>query len=48
MSCVLLVVVIIFFLTTGKRYKVFSEKCLRPPGPLVRDSRQRDERLKRG
>ncbi|XP_030264869.1 all-trans-retinol 13,14-reductase-like [Sparus aurata] len=48
LSCVLLVVVIIFFLTTGKRYKVFSEKCLRPPGPLVRDSRQRDERLKRG
>ncbi|KAM8723172.1 all-trans-retinol 13,14-reductase-like [Acanthopagrus schlegelii] len=48
LSCVLLVVVIIFFLTTGKRKKVFSEKCLRPPGPLVTDSRQRDERLRRG
>lgn len=48
LSCVLLVVVVIFFLTTGQRYKVFSEKCLRPPGPLVTDSRQRDDRLKRG
>uniref|UniRef100_A0A8P4GFW3 Amine oxidase domain-containing protein n=1 Tax=Dicentrarchus labrax TaxID=13489 RepID=A0A8P4GFW3_DICLA len=47
-SCVLLVVVVIFFLITGQRYKVFSEKCLRPPGPLVTDSRQRDDRLKRG
>ncbi|XP_044037978.1 all-trans-retinol 13,14-reductase-like [Siniperca chuatsi] len=48
LSCGLLVVVVIFFLTTGQRYKVFSEKCLRPPGPLVTDSRQRDDRLKRG
>ncbi|KAJ4932503.1 hypothetical protein JOQ06_010923 [Pogonophryne albipinna] len=47
-SCVLLVVVVVFFLITGRRYKVFSEKCLRPPGPLVTDSRQRDDRLKRG
>lgn len=47
LGCALLVL-IIFFLTTGKRYKVFSEKCLRPPGPLVTDARQRDERLKRG
>lgn len=48
LSCVLLAGVAVFFLTTGRRYKVFSEKCLRPPGPLVTDSRQRDERLKRG
>ncbi|KAF1380098.1 hypothetical protein PFLUV_G00182960 [Perca fluviatilis] len=47
LSCVL-VAVAIFFLTTGKRYKVFSEKCVRPPGPLVTDSKQRDHRLKRG
>ncbi|KAL3053143.1 hypothetical protein OYC64_005636 [Pagothenia borchgrevinki] len=47
-SCVLLVVVVVFFLITGRRYNVFSEKCLRPPGPLVTDSRQRDDRLKRG
>ncbi|XP_039972445.1 all-trans-retinol 13,14-reductase-like [Xiphias gladius] len=47
LSCVLLAVVGIFFLT-GKRYKVFSEEFLRPPGPLVTDSKQRDERLKRG
>lgn len=48
MGCLLLVAVIAFFLTTGQRYKVFSEKNLRPPGPLVTDSRQRDDRLKRG
>ncbi len=48
LSCVLLVSVVIFFLTTGQRYKVFSEKCLRPPGPLVTDNKQRDDRLKRG
>lgn len=48
LSCILLVAVVIFFLTTGQRYKVFSEKSLRPPGPLVTDSRQRDDRLKRG
>ncbi|KAI4821847.1 hypothetical protein KUCAC02_007425 [Chaenocephalus aceratus] len=47
-SCVLLLVVVVFFLITGRRYRVFSEKCLRPPGPLVTDSRQRDDRLKRG
>ncbi|XP_071060261.1 all-trans-retinol 13,14-reductase-like [Pseudochaenichthys georgianus] len=47
-SCVLLLMVVVFFLITGRRYKVFSEKCLRPPGPLVTDSRQRDDRLKRG
>ncbi|KAM7386080.1 hypothetical protein PAMA_008956 [Pampus argenteus] len=48
LSCALLALVVIFFLTTGQRYKVFSEKCLRPPGPLVSDSKQRNERLKRG
>ncbi|KAM8844878.1 all-trans-retinol 13,14-reductase-like [Spinachia spinachia] len=48
LGCVLLVAVVIFFLTAGRRYKVFSEKCLRPPAPLVTDSRQRDDRLKRG
>ncbi|XP_034046293.1 LOW QUALITY PROTEIN: inactive all-trans-retinol 13,14-reductase-like [Thalassophryne amazonica] len=48
LSCVLLALVIVFFLTTGKRYKVFTEKCLRPPRPLVTDTKQRDERLKRG
>ncbi|KAK7939336.1 hypothetical protein WMY93_002662 [Mugilogobius chulae] len=48
LSCVLLAGVVIFFLTTGRRYKVFSEKCLRPPGALVMDSKQRNERLKRG
>eukprot|EP00064_Thunnus_orientalis_P016804 superscaffoldBa00003412_g16875 len=48
LSCALLAVVVIFFLTTGQRYKVFSEKCLRPPGPLVIDSKQREKRLKRG
>ncbi|XP_034751061.1 all-trans-retinol 13,14-reductase-like [Etheostoma cragini] len=47
-SCVLLAAVVLFFLTTGKRYKVFSEKCVRPPGPLVTNSKQRDNRLKRG
>lgn len=48
LSCVLLVAVIIFFWTTGQRYKVFSEKSLRPPGPLVTDKKQRDDRLKKG
>lgn len=48
LSCVLLAGVIIFFLTTGQRYKVFNEKCLRPAAPLITDSRQRDDRLKRG
>lgn len=48
LSCVLLVAVIIFFWTTGQRYKVFSEKSLRPPGPLVTDKKLRDDRLKKG
>ncbi|TMS15565.1 Putative all-trans-retinol 13,14-reductase [Larimichthys crocea] len=47
-SCLLLLAVIIFFLTTAQRYKVFSETCLRPPGPLVTDRKQRDDRLKKG
>ncbi|KAG7505122.1 all-trans-retinol 13,14-reductase-like [Solea senegalensis] len=46
LSCVLLVAVVFFL--TSRRYKVFSERCLRPPGPLVIDSKQRDERLKKG
>lgn len=44
----LLVAVVVFFWTTGQRYKVFSEKSLRPPGPLVTDRKQRDDRLKKG
>ncbi|XP_078140655.1 all-trans-retinol 13,14-reductase-like [Centroberyx gerrardi] len=48
LGCVLLAVVVIFFLTTGQRYKVFSRKSLRPPGPLVTDTKKRDDRLKRG
>ncbi|KAM4716398.1 LOW QUALITY PROTEIN: all-trans-retinol 13,14-reductase-like, partial [Anableps anableps] len=48
LSCLLVALAIILFLTAGQRYKVFSEKCLRPPGPLVTDSKERDARLKRG
>ncbi|CAG5898276.1 unnamed protein product [Menidia menidia] len=48
LCCVLVALLFTFFLTTGKRYKVFSEKCLRPPGPLVTDQKQRDARLKKG
>uniref|UniRef100_A0A3Q4MLG2 Amine oxidase domain-containing protein n=1 Tax=Neolamprologus brichardi TaxID=32507 RepID=A0A3Q4MLG2_NEOBR len=48
LSCVLLAVIVIFFLIVGQRYKVFSESCLRPPGPLVADSKLREARLKRG
>ncbi|XP_023125856.1 all-trans-retinol 13,14-reductase-like [Amphiprion ocellaris] len=48
LSCLVLAGVVTFFLVTGKRHKVFSEKCLRPPGPLVTDSKQRDARLKTG
>ncbi|CAN9505386.1 unnamed protein product [Ophioblennius macclurei] len=47
LGCVLLATTILF-LVTGHRYKVFNEKCVRPPGPLVTDSKQRDARLKRG
>lgn len=47
-SCLLLLAGAVFFWTTGQRYKVFSEKNLRPPGPLVTDKKQRDERLKKG
>uniref|UniRef100_A0A3Q1I1E2 Amine oxidase domain-containing protein n=1 Tax=Anabas testudineus TaxID=64144 RepID=A0A3Q1I1E2_ANATE len=46
-SCVLLAVVVIFFLIAGQRYQVFNERCLKPPGPLVTDSKKRDARLKR-
>ncbi|XP_062342203.1 all-trans-retinol 13,14-reductase-like [Osmerus eperlanus] len=36
------------FLATRGRHRVFSQDCLRPPGPLVTDSKQRDEVLKKG
>ncbi|XP_014871691.1 putative all-trans-retinol 13,14-reductase [Poecilia latipinna] len=48
LSCLLMALVIVLFLITGKRYKVFSEKCLRPPGPLVTNSNERNARLKKG
>ncbi|XP_047428263.1 all-trans-retinol 13,14-reductase-like [Mugil cephalus] len=48
LGCVLLALVVAFLLVTGQRYTVFSEMCLRPPGPLVTDSKQRDARLKKG
>ncbi|KAM4530065.1 all-trans-retinol 13,14-reductase-like [Odontesthes bonariensis] len=48
LGCVLVACFSTFFLTTGKRYKLFSEKGLRPPGPLVTDKKQRDARLKKG
>lgn len=46
--CLLLAGVVIFLLATGRRYQVFSEKCLRPPEALVTDPKLRDERIKRG
>ncbi|KAM9783801.1 all-trans-retinol 13,14-reductase-like [Syngnathus typhle] len=48
LSSILLVLVIVIFLTVRQRYKVFSETCLRPPGPLVHDDKKRDDRLKKG
>uniref|UniRef100_A0A3Q2PV77 Putative all-trans-retinol 13,14-reductase n=1 Tax=Fundulus heteroclitus TaxID=8078 RepID=A0A3Q2PV77_FUNHE len=48
LSCLLVALLIILFRATGQRYKVFSEKCLRSPGPLVTNSKERDARLKRG
>ncbi|XP_077360739.1 all-trans-retinol 13,14-reductase-like [Festucalex cinctus] len=48
LSSILFLLVTIIFLTTGQRYKVFSDMCLRPPGPLVYDDKKRDDRLKRG
>lgn len=48
LSCLLMTGVVIFLLITGRRYKVFNEKCLRPPGALVIDPKLRDERLKKG
>lgn len=48
LSCALLVLMLTFFLALGQRYRVFSETCLRPPGPLVADSKLRDARLRRG
>ncbi|XP_038164346.1 all-trans-retinol 13,14-reductase-like [Cyprinodon tularosa] len=46
--CLLVALVSFLLLNTGQRYKLFSEKCLKPPGPLVTDSKERDARLKRG
>ncbi|KAF7202245.1 14-reductase-like [Nothobranchius furzeri] len=47
-SGVFVTVGVLLLLSTRQRYKVFSEKCLRPPGPLITNSQQRDARLKRG
>uniref|UniRef100_A0A8C5D219 All-trans-retinol 13,14-reductase-like n=1 Tax=Gouania willdenowi TaxID=441366 RepID=A0A8C5D219_GOUWI len=47
-ACVLLLLVVVSFVTLGQRYKVFSEKSVKPPRPLVTDSKQRDARLKKG
>ncbi|KAM6904656.1 all-trans-retinol 13,14-reductase-like [Xenentodon cancila] len=47
--CIVLVAVaVMFYLTVGQRFAVFSEKSLRPLGPLVTDRKERDARLKRG
>ncbi|XP_008328829.1 putative all-trans-retinol 13,14-reductase [Cynoglossus semilaevis] len=48
LSSGVLLLAVIIFLTTRQRCRVFSESCLRPPGPLVTDRQQRDERLKQG
>ncbi|KAK2832813.1 hypothetical protein Q5P01_016702 [Channa striata] len=48
LSCASLSSIVLLFLIGGQRYKVFSEKCVRRPGPLVTDSKQRDARLTRG
>ncbi|XP_077590047.1 all-trans-retinol 13,14-reductase-like [Stigmatopora nigra] len=44
----LIFVLVIIYLTTWNRYKVFSETCVRPSRPFVNDEKKRDERLKRG
>ncbi|CDQ80805.1 unnamed protein product [Oncorhynchus mykiss] len=38
----------VYILNYSKRKRVFSQECLRPPGPLVTDKKQRDEVLKKG
>ncbi|XP_041736774.1 inactive all-trans-retinol 13,14-reductase-like [Coregonus clupeaformis] len=40
--------VTIYILNYSKRKRVFSQECLRPPGPLVTDKKQRDGVLKKG
>ncbi|XP_029613347.1 all-trans-retinol 13,14-reductase [Salmo trutta] len=40
--------VTVYILNYSKRKRVFSQECLRPPGPLVTDKKQRDEVLKKG
>lgn len=47
MGFLLLVAATLFFIS-GHRYTVFTEKCLRPPAPLIHDSKERNERLKKG
>ncbi|XP_053706662.1 all-trans-retinol 13,14-reductase-like [Synchiropus splendidus] len=44
----LLLVVVVLFFASCRRYEVFTEKCLRPPAPLVYDTKERNERLKKG
>uniref|UniRef100_A0A4W5MVV4 All-trans-retinol 13,14-reductase n=1 Tax=Hucho hucho TaxID=62062 RepID=A0A4W5MVV4_9TELE len=39
--------VTIYTLNYSKRKRVFSQECLRLPGPLVTDKKQRDEVLKK-
>ncbi|XP_023868658.1 inactive all-trans-retinol 13,14-reductase-like [Salvelinus sp. IW2-2015] len=40
--------VTVYIFNYSKRKRVFSQECLRPPGPLVTDKKQRDEVLKKG
>ncbi|XP_035611285.1 all-trans-retinol 13,14-reductase-like [Oncorhynchus keta] len=40
--------VTVYIRNYSKRKRVFSQECLRPPGPLVTDKKQRDEVLKKG
>ncbi|XP_042163347.1 all-trans-retinol 13,14-reductase-like [Oncorhynchus tshawytscha] len=40
--------VTVYILNYSKRKRVFSQECLRPPGPLVTDKKRRDEVLKKG
>ncbi|KAM9779955.1 inactive all-trans-retinol 13,14-reductase-like [Neosynchiropus ocellatus] len=44
----LLLVAAMLFFFSCHRYKVFTEKCLRSPAPLVFDTKERNERLKKG
>ncbi|CAL8316636.1 unnamed protein product [Arctogadus glacialis] len=44
----LLAAVVVYYLSAGRRHKVFDEDCVRPPAALITDTKQRDERLKKG